>query len=154
MCRTAQQGSGTQGKQRQLTSPRSLALGLAFLCLPSACCRNPRLFGLRGKERHLEVTLGEQIRALSTCDLTVALCISLKCLGCASSGCRPGGQGVPPLQGLALLDATGRELLLVVLQAPVFGGGARSRPQLLGGGGGFPGLDRTNAHEFYLNTVP
>lgn len=59
ICRAAQEGSGTQGKQRRLTSPRSLALGLAFSCLPSACCRNPRLFGLRGKERHLEVTLGE-----------------------------------------------------------------------------------------------
>lgn len=129
ICRAAQEGSGTQGKQRHLTSPRSLALGLASLCLPSACCRNPRLSGLRGKERHLEVTLGEQIHALSTCD--PALCISLKRLGCASAGCRAGGQGVPPPQDLALLDATGRELLLVVLQAPVFGGGARLRPQLL-----------------------
>lgn len=96
ICRAAQEGSGTQGKQRRLTSPRSLALGLAFSCLPSACCRNPRLFGLRGKERHLEVTLGEQIHALSTCDLAVALCISLKRLGCASSSSRAGGQGVPP----------------------------------------------------------
>lgn len=97
ICRAAQEGSGTQGKQRHLTSPRSLALGLASLCLPSACCRNPRLSGLRGKERHLEVTLGEQIHALSTCD--PALCISLKRLGCASAGCRAGGQGVPPPAG-------------------------------------------------------
>lgn len=57
ICRAAQEGSGTQGKQRHLTSPQSLAPGLAFLCLPSACCRNPRLFGLQGKERHLQ--LGE-----------------------------------------------------------------------------------------------
>lgn len=34
ICRAAQEGSGTQGKQRHLTSPRWLALGLAFSCLP------------------------------------------------------------------------------------------------------------------------
>lgn len=46
-------------RERHLTSPRSLAPGLAFLCLPLVCCRNPRLFGLQGKERHLGMTLDE-----------------------------------------------------------------------------------------------
>lgn len=132
MCRAAQAGSATQSKQRHLTSPRSLALGLAFLCLPSVCCRNPRLFGLRGKERHLQVTLGEQIRALSACDRAVALCIFLKRLGCAAPDAELGVRGAP-LQGLALLAAMRRELQLVVLQSPAFGGGSKIKTTTIGG---------------------
>lgn len=38
-----------------------------------------------------------------------------------------------PLQGLALLAASGRELLLVVLQAPAFGGGGKIKTTTIGG---------------------
>lgn len=63
-------------RERHLTSPRSLAPALAFLCLPLACCRNPHLFGLQGKGRHLGMTWEEQSHTppqLGACDLAVAL---------------------------------------------------------------------------------
>lgn len=87
-------------RERHLTSPRLLAPGLAFLCLPLVCCRNPHLFGLRGKERHLGTTLGEQSHTspeLGTCDLALAPRIPPKHSGCAELGAR----GHPPLRGLA-----------------------------------------------------
>ena len=85
-------------RERRLTSPRSLAPGLAFLCLPLVCCRNLHLFGLRGKERHLGTTLGEQGHTcpeLGACDLALALRIPPEHSGCAASARRNAG-AIPP----------------------------------------------------------
>lgn len=84
-------------KEKHLTSPHSLAPGLAFLCLLLVCCRNPHLFGLRGKERHLKEPWEEQGHTcfeLATCDLALVLHIPLKHLRRAASACR--GQGLAP----------------------------------------------------------